>query len=79
MAMPSKRSQMRIQEMSFMIIAIAVFFILVLLFYLTISLGNLRELTTIPMIDEMNAFFEIADKLRLLIVLIGSCNNDKEV
>ena len=38
-----KKSQMKIQEMSFMIIAIFVFFVLVLLFYLSFSLSSLKE------------------------------------
>lgn len=39
----SLRSQMKIQEMSFMIIALVVFFIIVLLFYLAISLSGLKQ------------------------------------
>jgi hypothetical protein len=39
----SKKTQSRIQEMIFMILAIAVFFILVLLFYLAVSLGNIKR------------------------------------
>ena len=39
----NKKSQMQIQEMSFMIIALAVFFILVLLFYLAFSLSGLKK------------------------------------
>ena len=38
-----KKSQMKIQEMSFMIIALAIFFILVLLFYLAVSLQGMRR------------------------------------
>jgi hypothetical protein len=38
-----KRSQIKIQEMSFMLIGLAVFFILVLLFYLAVSLGGMRR------------------------------------
>lgn len=41
--MKSKKSQMKIQEMSFMIIALAVFFIIILLFYLAVSLQGLRR------------------------------------
>lgn len=38
-----KRSQTKIQEMIFMIIAVAIFFILVLLFYLAVSLGGIKK------------------------------------
>ncbi len=38
----SNRSQMALKEMSFMIIALAIFFSLVLLFYLSISLSGLK-------------------------------------
>lgn len=38
-----KKSQIKIQEMSFMIIGIFIFFTLVLLFYLSFSLTNLRQ------------------------------------
>jgi hypothetical protein len=34
---------MKIQEMIFMIIAIAIFFIMILLFYLSVTLGNLKK------------------------------------
>lgn len=39
----SRRSQMKIMEMSFMIIAIAIFFAMVALFWISISLGSLKE------------------------------------
>jgi len=39
----SKHSQMRIMEMSFMIIGITVFFVLVGLFWLSISISGMRE------------------------------------
>jgi hypothetical protein len=38
-----KKSQMNLKEMSFMIVALAIFFTLVLLFYLTISLSGLKK------------------------------------
>jgi len=37
------RAQMKIQEMSFMIIALAIFFILILLFYLAVSLQGMKR------------------------------------
>jgi hypothetical protein len=39
----SKRSQNRVQEMIFMILAIAVFFLIVSLFYLSVTLTNLKK------------------------------------
>ena len=39
----SKKSQIKIQEMSFMIIGIMIFFLLVLLFWLAVSLSGLRQ------------------------------------
>jgi len=38
-----KRSQMQIQEMSFMLVGLAVFFMIVLLFYVVISLSGLKQ------------------------------------
>jgi hypothetical protein len=38
-----KSGQMSLKEMSFMIVALAIFFSLVLLFYLSISLGGLKK------------------------------------
>ena len=39
----SKRSQMAIKEMSFMIVALAIFFSLILLFYITLSMSGLKK------------------------------------
>jgi hypothetical protein len=39
----SRRGQIKIQEMSFMLIGLAIFFVLVLLFYLAVSLGGMRQ------------------------------------
>ena len=42
-SLKNSKSQMSLKEMSFMIVALAIFFTLVLLFYLTISLGGLKS------------------------------------
>jgi hypothetical protein len=42
-----KRAQMKIQEMSFMIIALFIFFTLVLLFYLAVSLNGLKNTSNV--------------------------------
>lgn len=39
----NKKAQLKIQQMSFMLIAVFVFFMLVLLFFLTVSLSGLRN------------------------------------
>jgi hypothetical protein len=41
--MKEKKAQLKIQQMSFMLIAVFVFFMLVLLFYLVISLSGLKN------------------------------------
>lgn len=42
----SKKSQMKINEMIFMIIALVIFFAIVLMFYLSISLSGLKDSVT---------------------------------
>lgn len=41
--MKNKKAQLKIQQMSFMLIAVFVFFMLVLLFYLAVSMSGLRN------------------------------------
>lgn len=54
----NKRAQTGIQEMSFMIIALAIFFVLVLLFYIAISFSGLKK--TVEMGSRDSAILLIA-------------------